>query len=66
MSRAAPTDRAKENAKLKFRILCKRCNSYLFTKVAAYATAASPAGYAFEITCSKCGNEATSFEDEIR
>jgi hypothetical protein len=38
----------------KFRVLCKRCNSYRHTVVTYHA-----------IICTKCNNTANSFEEEF-
>jgi hypothetical protein len=43
---------------MKFRVLCKRCNSYLHTVV--YAGNTVP----IRIVCTKCNNAADSFEEE--
>lgn len=46
------------NPRLKFRILCKRCNSYQHTT--AYI-----AGNEIKLECSKCGNKAASLTEEF-
>ena len=52
------TQGQKDGKNLKFRVLCKRCNSYLYTLVEIYP------GSDLQIVCTKCGNAATSFEEE--
>jgi translation initiation factor 2 beta subunit (eIF-2beta)/eIF-5 len=42
----------------KFRVLCKRCNSYLHTTVEYWAPRI------MLITCTKCGNNAKNLEEE--
>jgi len=54
MSDAADTRRGRD---LKFRVLCKRCNSYLHTVVRAPPPE-------LHIICTKCNNTANSFEEE--
>ena len=44
----------------KFRILCKRCNSYQHT------TAVVVGGNLIRLACSKCGNAADNVEEEAK
>jgi len=44
----------------KFRILCKRCNSYRHT------TAVVVGGNLIRLACSKCGNAADNVEEEAK
>lgn len=44
----------------KFRILCKKCNSYLHT-----ALLLEPDTRILHIVCSKCGNSAENFKEEL-
>jgi DNA-directed RNA polymerase subunit M/transcription elongation factor TFIIS len=52
------TQGQKDGKNPKFRILCKSCNSYLHTK------ADTDNHHPMLIRCTKCGNEARSFEEE--
>ena len=45
---------------LKFRVLCKRCNSYLHTLVIPLQGDMEPR---LRIECDKCGNAADDFEE---
>jgi len=46
----------------KFRVLCKCCNSYRHTVVLPCERIDGPA---IQIICTKCGNNADSFEEEF-
>jgi hypothetical protein len=46
----------------KFRILCKRCNSYQHTSAEIVTAGAFVIG--FRIACTKCGNTANKFDEE--
>ena len=48
----------------KFRVLCKRCNSYQYTIVDNRWDEALGVSLGIYITCHKCGNAADSFEEE--
>lgn len=45
---------------LKFRVLCRKCNSYQYTHVIQSDRVVA----SFFIECRKCGNTADSFEEE--
>ena len=49
----------------KFRVLCKRCNSYLHTRVTLGGRYdADHDGMEMYIECTKCGNSAEWFDEE--
>jgi RNase P subunit RPR2 len=49
----------------KFRILCRRCNSYLHTVVHASNGATFGEAPRLHIFCNKCANTAETFEEEV-
>jgi hypothetical protein len=53
----------------KFRILCKRCNSYLHAKMLPLSREENEIGGlevgAVIILCTKCGNAAETFDEEL-
>ena len=67
MGRATSTDRSRENSRLKFRVLCKQCNSYLHTTITLTRPVVDRPGAASGtlIQCSKCGNEAWDLDEEM-
>ena len=53
-----------DGRKPKFRILCRKCNSYLHTSAVVMLPLKDDELLTVTISCSKCGNTAKSFEEE--
>ena len=58
-------DRDKANANIKFRVLCKSCNSYLHTTVTMTRPLVErPGAHSGLLIQCKCGNEAWGLDEE--